>query len=77
MTEVILIGVEEDVRVYNRAVAQVAVELDVPVHDLYGVIDAAGRDRLLKPDGVHFSDEGCALLGSAVARFLKPHLGSS
>ena len=68
---------EEDVRSYNRAAAQVAADLDVPIDDLYNVVDAAGRDQLLKPDGVHFSDQGCALLGSALARFLAPHLDSA
>ena len=68
---------EEDVRGYNRAASEVAAELAVPVDDLYSVVDAGGRDQLLTPDGVHFSDEGCTLLGSAVARSLKPHLGSS
>lgn len=68
---------DEDVRGYNRAAARIAAELAVPIDDLYGVVDAAGRDRLLKPDGAHFSDEGCDLLGATVAKFLKPHLGSS
>ena len=65
---------EDDVHTYNDAAAAVAVKCDVPVNDLYAVIDEAGRDRLLQPDGVHFGDEGCALLGAAVARFLRPYL---
>ena len=65
---------EEDVRAYNRAASAVTDELGLPQNDLYSVISQAGRDRLLTGDGVHFTDEGCALLGTAVAGFLAPLL---
>ena len=48
--------------------------LNIPVNDLFGAITDAGRDSYLTPDGVHFTPEGCALLGKAVAEFVKPYL---
>lgn len=58
---------EADVEAYNRAALAVAERFGVPVNDLFDVVVRAGRDGLLQPDGVHFAEEGCALLGKAVA----------
>jgi lysophospholipase L1-like esterase len=65
---------EADVFAYNDAAVQVARELDVPVNDLFAVVDAAGRDQYLADDGVHFTDNGYRLLGVSVAAFIKPYL---
>jgi len=62
---------EEDVVAYNRAAADIAGRLGVAVNDLYGVVMQAGRDRLLRPDGVHFTDEGSDVLGRAVAEAVR------
>jgi lysophospholipase L1-like esterase len=58
---------EADVARYNAAAQPVMAEAGVPVHDLHGLVAAVGPARLLGPDGTHFTDEGCALLGDAVA----------
>ena len=58
---------EADVVAYNTAATDIARELDIIVNDLFSVVNSAGRDSLLLPDGVHFSPEGCALLGRRVA----------
>lgn len=55
-----------DVLLYNRAAVQVCQELEVPVNGLFEVVMKAGRDRLLLPDGVHFTEEGYRVLGRAV-----------
>ena len=68
---------EADVDAYNQAAIAVAEELDVPVDDLYSVVVEAGRDRILRPDGVHFNDEGSAILGKAVAAAIRPHLAEA
>ncbi|MDP7133552.1 MAG: GDSL-type esterase/lipase family protein [Planctomycetota bacterium] len=61
---------EADVLAFNKAAKQVAVECGVEVHDLYQVVVDAGPDKLLRPDGVHFTPEGSALLGKKVAEMV-------
>jgi lysophospholipase L1-like esterase len=63
-----------DVDEYNRLAAGIAGELEVPVDDLFSVVAEAGRDRLLREDGVHFTEAGSALLGKVVADFIRPYL---
>ena len=58
---------EADVVAYNAAASEICRELDVAVNDLFSLVNSAGRDDLLLPDGVHFKPEGYALLGGAVA----------
>ena len=65
---------EADVAAYNAVALKVADDFAIPVNDLFGIITGAGRDSCLTPDGVHFTPEGCALLGKAVAEFVKPRL---
>lgn len=65
---------ESDVLSYNAAANKIANELGIIVNDLYEVIMKTGRDTCLKPDGVHFTDEGSQLLGHSVASFLKTYL---
>ena len=61
-----------DVDAYNSVALELAAALEVAVNDLHAVIDGAGRTRLLREDGVHFTDEGSHLLGEAVAEFVGP-----
>jgi acyl-CoA thioesterase-1 len=63
-----------DVSAYNAAARRVCRETGVEVNDLHAVVMAAGRDELLLPDGVHFGQEGCRLLGRAVAGAVAEHL---
>jgi len=62
---------EADVAAYNEVSSTIATELGVPIDDLFAVITDAGRDDYLTPDGVHFTEAGCELLGKAVAGFIK------
>ena len=62
---------EADNAAYNEAAAGVACELNVPVNDLFNVVQQAGRDELLYMDGVHFKHEGYVLLGQSVADFIR------
>jgi lysophospholipase L1-like esterase len=62
---------ESDVVAYNEAALEVCRKLDVPVNDLHSLVMKAGRDRLLLDDGVHFTPEGYALLGKAVATAIR------
>jgi lysophospholipase L1-like esterase len=65
---------EADVAAYNRAAREVAERMAVPVNDLFEVVMRAGRDRLLSPDGIHFTKEGSVLLGKEVAAAIRTRL---
>jgi lysophospholipase L1-like esterase len=59
---------------YNRIAHKVMDDLKVPVNDLHALFaDAETRGRLMSSDGVHFTTDGRALLGKAVAGFIKKH----
>ena len=65
---------EADVVTYNEIALSIAAELGVPVNDLYSLAMETGRNALLVRDGVHFTAEGYALLGNAVAEFIERYL---
>ncbi len=62
---------EANVVAFNDAARRVAEQRGVPVDDLFSVVEAHGRDPLLRADGVHFTDEGYNLLGTHVAGFIR------
>ena len=65
---------EADVDAYNAAARAVAVDLGVPIDDLFAVVEHEGKARLLTQDGVHFTEEGSHLLGRVVAECVWEHL---
>jgi lysophospholipase L1-like esterase len=65
---------EADVEAYNRESTQIAQKLGVRLNNLYEVVMKAGRDKLLTKDGVHFTEDGSALLGHAVAEAVRSSL---
>ena len=68
----------EDVDMYNAVAQWVMEEFDIEVIDVNAAVKAAGAERLLGPDGVHFSDEGYQVLGDSIAwRVIGEHLRSS
>ena len=62
---------EEDVIACNAAARAAAAACDVPVVDLYRVIVDRGVGEMLGEDGVHFTDDGYAVLGKVVADFIR------
>ncbi len=62
---------EEDVIAYNAAARGAAAQCHVPVVDLYQVIVDHGSGEMLGEDGVHFTPDGSAVLGKAVADFIR------
>jgi len=58
---------ETDVVAYNTAASEICRELGVVVDDLFSVVNTAGRDNVLRQDGIHFKPEGYDLLGERVA----------
>ena len=65
---------EADVEAYNAAARAVAVDLEVPIDDLFDVVEGEGKAQLLTQDGVHFTEEGSQLLGRVVAGCVWGHL---
>ena len=57
---------EADVRKYNAAAVAVMKRARVPVNDLHKVIDDGGREKLMGPDGTHYTPAGYELLANAV-----------
>jgi lysophospholipase L1-like esterase len=68
---------EADVDAYNAAAIAVAGTLRVRVNDLYAEVMRSERDRLLLADGVHFSEEGYALLGRAVSDAIRAEMAGT
>ena len=66
---------EEDVVAYNAAAAEVMAAAGVETNDLYSAVMAAGPARCLGKDGVHFTDDGYAMLGQAVASSIRTQRG--
>jgi lysophospholipase L1-like esterase len=62
---------EVDVEKYNATALNVAREFSLPVDDLFGVVQNAEPQKVLLPDGVHFTEEGSALLADAVVHSLR------
>jgi lysophospholipase L1-like esterase/dienelactone hydrolase len=58
---------EADVRRYNDSARTVMREAGVPVHDLHGIVEDGGVDKLLGPDGTHYTAGGYERLADAVA----------
>ena len=61
----------DDVRQYNAAALRVVQEAGLPVDDLHAVIESAGREECLGPDGVHMTEKGNRHLAEAVAAFVR------
>jgi lysophospholipase L1-like esterase len=65
---------EADVEKYNAAALRTGEEFQLPVTDLNRVVREAGPEKVLLPDGVHYTDEGSALLARAVVQLLRANL---
>jgi len=65
---------QADVERYNAAALKVMLELGVPVHDLHWLVQRGKPQRLLLPDGTHYTPEGYQLLADAVTDCVNRHL---
>lgn len=61
---------EKDVLAYNAVALRVAQEAGLPVDDLHRVVEEAGSEGCVGPDGVHMTDAGNVALADAVAGFI-------
>lgn len=61
---------ERDVLAYNALALRAAKEADLPVDDLHRIVEGAGTEGCIGPDGVHMTDAGNAALADAVGAFV-------
>ena len=57
---------EADVQKYNSAAVSVMKQAGVPVNDLHALVESRGRDKVMGPDGTHYTQEGYEMLAAAV-----------
>jgi lysophospholipase L1-like esterase len=67
---------EADVDRDNRVASTIAGERGVTINDLNLAVTEAGTDRLLKQDGVHFTEEGYEFLAGRVVERLRQVLAT-
>jgi lysophospholipase L1-like esterase len=58
--------VEADVQRYNAAAVAVMKQARVPVDDLHKLVEDGGKEKLIGPDGTHYTPAGYELLAEAV-----------
>lgn len=63
-----------DVSDYNRLALLEARKRNVAVNDLHDFVRRHGKDAMVGPDGVHYTDEGYRVLGDHVAGFIAARL---
>lgn len=66
--------VASDVDLYNAAAAPVLARHGIETNDLNGFVVSGGTEKLICDDGVHYTEEGCALLGRRVAEVIRAKL---
>ncbi len=62
---------EEDVTLYNEKACSATTGFEVPLLDLCAVVGSHGVSEMLGEDGVHFTEAASAILGKAVADFIR------
>jgi lysophospholipase L1-like esterase len=68
---------EADVQKYNSAAVTVMKQLGIPVNDLHELVESRGREKIMGPDGTHYTEEGYAILADAVTEHVTRSLNSS
>jgi lysophospholipase L1-like esterase/dienelactone hydrolase len=58
---------EADVRRYNAVAERALRDAGIPIHDLHGIVEQAGPEKLLGTDGTHYTSAGYDRLAEAVA----------
>ena len=57
---------EADVQKYNAVAVAVMKRAGVPVNDLHKLVEDGGKEKLIGPDGTHYTPAGYELLAAAV-----------
>jgi lysophospholipase L1-like esterase len=58
--------VEADVQRYNTAAVAVMKQAGVPIDDLHKLVEDGGKEKLIGPDGTHYTPAGYEMLAEAV-----------
>jgi Lysophospholipase L1 and related esterases len=66
---------EADVQKYNVAAVSVMKQAGVPIDDLHTLVESRGRDKVMGPDGTHYTQEGYEILAAAVTDSILRSLG--
>jgi lysophospholipase L1-like esterase len=67
---------EADVQKYNTAAVAVMKQAGVPINDLHKLIEDGGKEKLIGPDGTHYTPEGYEILAAAVTNSILRSLGN-
>jgi lysophospholipase L1-like esterase len=65
---------EADVQRYNEKARTVLREMGAPMHDLHALVEHYGTEKVLGPDGTHYTPEGYERLATAVADCIRRQL---
>ncbi len=66
--------VATDVERYNAAAASILARHEVLINDLHAFVEGHGRERMICEDGIHYTEEGCRLLGEQVTQVIRRFL---
>jgi len=66
---------EADVQKYNVAAVSVMKQAGVPIDDLHTLVESRGRDKVMGPDGTHYTQDGYEILAAAVTDSILRSLG--
>lgn len=61
----------EDIAPYNAAALGVCRRFGISINDLHAAVVEAGAEKLLDPDGIHFTDAGYVFLAREVAEAIR------
>ncbi|HEV3439156.1 MAG TPA: GDSL-type esterase/lipase family protein [Gemmata sp.] len=65
---------DADVKAYNEQAVEIMLKLDVPVDDLYRIVQDGDPAKMLGPDGTHYTAAGYERLADAVTDCIKRQL---
>jgi len=65
---------EADVQKYNTAAVAIMKQAGVPIDDLHKRVEDGGKEKLIGPDGTHYTPAGYEMLAEAVTNSILPSL---
>jgi len=65
---------EADVQKYNTAAVAIMKQAGVPIDDLHKRVEEGGKEKLIGPDGTHYTPAGYEMLAEAVTNSILPSL---
>lgn len=68
---------EADVQKYNNAAMAVMKRAGVPVNDLHKLVEDGGKEKLIGPDGTHYTPAGYEMLAAAVTNSILRSLANA